>query len=141
MASEKPTFPIRLDFYRPPKANLDVGAPFSLAVAIETASTANLSGAAFRLVDDAGVIVTEGVLPPLARVDPQSDEYDPRHGRVDLRDFAEIALTAPDTIATFARRSHVGLCLHNRSSSGESYGLGYASAGGHRRSFPGEGGC
>ena len=46
-------------------------------------------------------IVAAGVLPPIVRFDPDSNDHDPRNGPVDTRDHVRIALCAPREIGVF----------------------------------------
>jgi hypothetical protein len=91
---------IELDLFEPLAAELDLGAPFSLAVALTTKSGCDLAGAAYRVLQ-ADEEVAAGVLPPIARFDPASNDYDPRNGPIDKRDNVRIALGAPREIGVF----------------------------------------
>jgi hypothetical protein len=100
-ADEAPVFPIRLDLKQPFPETVDCGAPFTFTIAVETDSGCDLSGAPFRITDQAGETVSSGELPPIVRIRPESDAYDPRHRPVDMRDAAKITVTAPARIGTF----------------------------------------
>jgi len=102
MAEEAPVFPIRLDLKQPFPETVDCGAPFSFTITLETASGCDLAGSPFHVTDEAGEIVARGLLPSIIRMTPESEAYDPRHGPVDMRDSAEITVTAPKKIGSFA---------------------------------------
>ena len=102
MADEAPVFPIRIDLKQPFPETVDCGAPFTFTIAVETDSGCDLAGAPFRITDEAGETVARGELPTIVRITPESDAYDPRHGPVDMRDAAEITVTAPAKIGSFA---------------------------------------
>ena len=102
MADEATVFPIRLDLKRPFPETVDCGAPFTFTIAVETDSGCDLAGAPFRITDETGEMVACGELPAIVRTTPESDAYDPRHHPVDLRDAAEITVTAPAGIGSFA---------------------------------------
>jgi hypothetical protein len=99
---EAPAFPIRLDRKQPFPEIVHCGAPFTFTIALETDSGCDLSGSPFRITNESGAIVCSGELPPIVHITPESDAYDPRHGPVDMRDAAEITVTAPARIGTFA---------------------------------------
>jgi hypothetical protein len=99
---EAPVFLIRLDLRQPFPETVDCGAPFTFTIAVETDSGCDLSGAPFRITNEAGETVSSGVLPHLVHVTPESSTYDPRHGPVDMRSAAEITVTAPENIGSFA---------------------------------------
>ena len=91
---------IELDLFEALPAKVDVGAPFSLAVALTTKSACDLTGAAYRVLQREETIAA-GALPSIVRFDPDSNHYDPRNGPIDKRDHVRIALCAPDEIGTF----------------------------------------
>jgi hypothetical protein len=99
MSKEK-AHPIELDLFEALPAELDLAATFSLAVALTTKSGCDLTGAAYRVLQGDEAVAT-GVLPPIVRFDPDSNDYDPRNGPVDKRDNVRIALCAPREIGTF----------------------------------------
>jgi hypothetical protein len=100
MMSKDQAHPIELDLFEALPAELDRCAPFSLAVALTTKSGYDLTGAAYTVLygDE---IVAAGVLPPIVRFDPDSNDYDPRNRRIDKRDHVRIALTAPRELGAF----------------------------------------
>ena len=98
--SEDQAQPIELDLFEALPAELDVGAPFSLAVALTTKSGCDLAGAAYKVLQGEEAVAA-GVLPPIVRFDPDSSDYDPRNGPVDKRDNVRIALCAPREIGAF----------------------------------------
>jgi hypothetical protein len=100
-ADKAPVFPIRLDLKQPFPETVDCGAPFTFAIVVETDSGCDLAGAPFRVTDEGGETVARGELPAIVRITPESDAYDPRHGPVDMRDAAEITVTAPAEIGSF----------------------------------------
>ena len=102
MADEAPVFPIRLDLKQPFPETVDRSAPFTFTIAVETDSRCDLAGAPFRITDEAGETAARGELPTIVRMTPGSDAYDPRHAPVDMRDAAEITVTAPARIGSFA---------------------------------------
>jgi hypothetical protein len=102
MSDEAPVFPIRLDRKRPFPESVDCGAPFTFTIAVETDSGCDLAGAPFCITDEADETVARGELPQIVRITPESEAYDPRHGPVDLRDSAEITVTAPAKIGSFS---------------------------------------
>jgi hypothetical protein len=97
MSKEKP-HPIAIDFFEALPAQLDSGAPFSLAVVLTNPSGSDLIGAAYKVLHGDETIAT-GVLPAMVRFDPGS--HDPRNGRLDQRDHVRIALCAPREIGVF----------------------------------------
>lgn len=99
MSKEKP-HPIAIDLFEALPAQLDLGVPFSLAVALTTQSGSDLSGAAFKVLQGDETIAA-GVLPPIVRFDPASNAHDPRNGPVDKRDHVRITLCAPREIGVF----------------------------------------
>jgi hypothetical protein len=96
----KQVLAVGLELLAPPPERLDVGAPFVLSLAVTMPESAALEGAAY-MVFDGDKQVASGVLPPVVRIDPNSDDFDPRNGPVDARDRFEISLTAPDAIGAF----------------------------------------
>ncbi|MCW5714678.1 MAG: carboxypeptidase regulatory-like domain-containing protein [Bauldia sp.] len=76
--------------------------PFALAVAIESGSGCDIAGAPFAILDETGATVTAGELPPVTRLTTDSEQYDPRHGSVDLRPSVEIMVPAPASVGSFA---------------------------------------
>jgi hypothetical protein len=102
MTDKAPVFPIRLDLKQPFPETVDCGAPFTFTIAVETDSGCDLAGAPYRITDEAGQTVGSGQLPTIVRITPESDAYDPRHGPVDLRASAEVTVTAPAQIGSFA---------------------------------------
>jgi hypothetical protein len=97
MSNDKP-FPIAIDLFEALPAQLDLGAPFSLAVALTNPSAGDLTGAAYKVLQGEETIAT-GALPPMVRFNPAG--YDPRNGPVDQRDHVRIALRAPREIGVF----------------------------------------
>lgn len=91
---------IELDLFEALPAELDSGAPFSLAVALTAKSGCDLTGAAYRVLQGEEAVAA-GVLPPIVRFDPDGNDYDPRNGPVDKRDNVRIALRAPREIGVF----------------------------------------
>jgi hypothetical protein len=100
MMSKDKAHPIELDLFEPLAAELDMGAPFPLALALTTKSGCDLAGAAYRVLHG-DEVVAAGVLPAIVRFDPDSNDYDPRNGPVDKRDYVRIALCAPRAIGVF----------------------------------------
>lgn len=98
--SKDKAYPIELDLFEALPAELDIGAPFSLALALTTKSGCDLTGAAYRVLQGEKAVAA-GVLPPIVRFDPDSNDYDPRNGPVDKRDNVRIALCAPREIGVF----------------------------------------
>ena len=98
--SKDKAHPIELDLFEALPAELDVGAPFSLAMALTTKSGCDLTGAAYHVLQGEEVVAA-GVLPPITRFDPDSNDYDPLNGPVDKRDNVRIALCAPREIGVF----------------------------------------
>ncbi|MEA2905284.1 MAG: hypothetical protein QOI12_2671 [Alphaproteobacteria bacterium] len=92
--------PIELDLFEALAAQLDRGAPFSLAVALTTKAGCDLAGAQYQVLQG-GEAVAAGVLPPIVRFDPTSNDYDPRNGPLDKRDHVRIALRAPSELGVF----------------------------------------
>lgn len=72
-----------------------------LAVVVETDSGCDLTGVPYLIEDEAGAVVAGGALPAIRRLTRDSEEYDPRHGPVDLRDSVAIAIPAPARIGSF----------------------------------------
>lgn len=99
MTDDRTIHPVTLSLGAPLPEALDAGAPFRLRIAVEAGSDADLAGAAYQ-VFEGDAVVASGHLPPLVRPDPDSDAYDPRHGPVDPRPMATLALAAPDRIGT-----------------------------------------
>jgi hypothetical protein len=95
--------PTELDLFEALPAELDVGASFSLAVALTTKSGYELTGAAYKVLQGEE-IVAAGVLPPIVRFNPDSNDYDPRNGPIDKRDNVRIALGTPREIGLFEWR-------------------------------------
>ena len=91
---------IELDLFEALPAELDMGAPFSLAVALTPRSGCDLSGAAYRVLQGEEAVAAD-VLPPIVRFDPDSKNYDPLNGPVDKRDNVRIILCAPREIGVF----------------------------------------
>jgi hypothetical protein len=92
--------PIALDLFEALPSALDLGAPFSLTVALTTKARCDLAGAAYHVLQGNDVVAT-GILPPTVRFDPDSNDHDPRNGPVDTRDHVRIALCAPREIGAF----------------------------------------
>jgi hypothetical protein len=99
MSNDQPS-PIAIDLFEALSVQLDLGAPFALAVALTTPSGSDLSGAAFKVLQGEEIIAT-GVLPPIVRFDPASNAHDPRNGPVDTRDHVRVTLYAPREIGVF----------------------------------------
>jgi hypothetical protein len=93
-------YPIELDLSEPLPAVLDLGAPFTLAVALVTPSGCDLTGAAFKVLQGE-TVVAEGVVPQIVRHDPESDDHDPRNGPLETRHIARITLIAPREIGYY----------------------------------------
>ncbi|CAM9923355.1 unnamed protein product [Chrysoparadoxa australica] len=89
---------VRIDVKKPLPEKLDVGAPFVFDLVVEPKCDCDLTGIPWNVIDASGAKVAEGRLPDLHRPTPESDEYDPRHGPVDMRPSAPFILTAPATI-------------------------------------------
>lgn len=100
MTATPSAFPIRLELKKRLPETVDVAAIFKLALVVETDSGCDLTGIPF-LIEDGGAVVASGVLPTVRRLTRDSEEYDPRHGPVDLRDSAEIAILAPAGIGSY----------------------------------------
>jgi hypothetical protein len=100
MTDKEKAHPVELDLFEPLPAELDVGAPFSLAVALTTTAGFDLAGAAYRVMQGEESVAA-GVLPPIVRFDPDSNDYDPRNGPIDKRDNVRLALCAPREIGAF----------------------------------------
>jgi hypothetical protein len=98
--SEDKAHSIELDLFEALPAELDMGAPFSLAVALTTKSGCDLTGAAYRVLQGEKAIAA-GVLPPIVRFDPDSNDCDPRNGPIDKRDHVRLLLCAPREIGVF----------------------------------------
>lgn len=105
-----PGFPIRLDLKKALPGAVDAGAPFKVEIAVETDSRCDLTGVPFAVLDESGETVAIGALPPIVRLTKESDQYDPRHGGVDLRPSVEIAVTAPARIGSFVWTVTVPAC-------------------------------
>lgn len=82
---------------------LDAGAPFSVTVAVSTTNSGDLAGALYQIMGDE-LLLQEGVLPAVVRIDPASDAFDPRNGPVDMRDRVTLSLIAPEQIGSFRWR-------------------------------------
>jgi hypothetical protein len=91
---------IELDLFEALPAKLDVGAPFSLAVALTTKSACDLTGAAYRVLQGEETIAASA-LPSIVRFDPDSNDYDPRNGPIDKREHVRITLCAPGELGAF----------------------------------------
>jgi len=98
--TDKSVSPVALEIVEPRPAMVDVAAGFSLTLAVTTAPDKDLSGARY-LVQEGDRKIGEGVLPSIRKHDPNSDDYDPRNGPVDVRDQACIKLVAPRSEGTF----------------------------------------
>lgn len=92
-----------LELLEPLPETLDIGAPFCLTLAVSSEPGLDLAGVPYRVMQDATVIC-EGVLPALVRIDPYSDDFDPRNGPVDLRDRLSLWVIAPHSIGAFSWR-------------------------------------
>ena len=93
----------KLELLEPLPETLDAGAPFSITAAISSQSPLDLAGVPYKVMQDA-LVICEGVLPSLRRIDPDADEFDPRNGPIDPRDRLTLLLMAPDAIGTFSWR-------------------------------------
>jgi hypothetical protein len=91
---------IEVDLFEALPAELDIGAPFSLAVALTTETGRDLTGTAYNVLQGQETVAA-GILPPVIRFDPDSNDYDPRNGPIDKRDNVRIALCAPSEIGAF----------------------------------------
>jgi hypothetical protein len=101
--SKQEAHAIELDLFEALPAELDMAAPFWLDVALSVKPGCDLTGAAYRVLDGA-MVVAEGVLPPIIRFDPDSNDCDPRNGPIDRRDHVRIALGAPRALGAFQWR-------------------------------------
>ena len=74
---------------------IGVGSEFNVTIAIEALNGGSLSGLHYQILDEAGDIVDTCVVNEIRTIDPDSDDYDPRHGPVDDRDETTITMRAP----------------------------------------------
>lgn len=98
--SKNKAHPVELDLFEALPAELDIGAPFSLAVALTTTSGCDLAGVAYKVLQGEEAVAA-GALPPIVHFDPDSKNYDPLNGPADKRDHVRIALRAPREIGAF----------------------------------------
>jgi hypothetical protein len=98
--SKEDAQPVELDLFEALPAELDMGAPFSLAVALTAKPGCDLVGAAYSVLQG-DTVVADGILPAVVRFDPDGNDYDPRNGPIDKRDNVRIALCAPREAGAF----------------------------------------
>ena len=91
---------IELELFEALPAEIDMGAPFSLVVALTAKASCDLAGTAYKVLQGEETVAA-GILPAVTRFDPDSKDYDPLNGPVDKRDNLRIALRAPREIGTF----------------------------------------
>ena len=92
-----------LEFLEPLPEMIDAGAPFPITLAVSSPSALDLAGVPYKVMQEV-MVICEGVLPSLQRIDPGSDDFDPRNGPIDPRDRLTLWLTAPDAIGAYAWR-------------------------------------
>jgi len=92
-----------LELLEPLPDMIDAGAPFPINLVVSSPSALDLAGVPYKVMHDA-LVICEGVLPSLQRIDPESDDFDPRNGPIDPRDRLTLWLTAPDAIDSFSWR-------------------------------------
>ena len=98
--AETRIYPVGLDLSEPVPGSIDLGARFTVVIAVMTESGGDLSGAVFQVLDGE-TVVERGALPAVTRRDPHADDIDPRNGPVDLRAITSVSLTAPARIGSF----------------------------------------
>ena len=92
-----------MELSEPLPETLDMGAPFCLSLAVSGQPGLDLAGVPYQVMQ-VDTVICEGVFPSTVRIDPNSDDFDPRNGPVDLRDRLTLWLRAPPSIGDFCWR-------------------------------------